>query len=89
MREEKTTMMGFGFGGFGMVYMLIFWVVIIGLAVWLLTRLFPAGTDRVASGAQARRSAGKESALDILQMRYARGEISQREYEQMRRDITE
>jgi putative membrane protein len=76
-------MMGFGFGGFGMVYMLIFWVLIIGLAVWLLTRLFPAGTDR------ARRSDGKESALDILQMRYARGEISQREYEQMRRDITE
>jgi len=82
-------MMGFGFGGFGMVYMLIFWVVIIGLAVWLLTRLFPAGADRAASGERARRSDGKESALDILQMRYARGEISQREYEQMRQDITE
>jgi putative membrane protein len=82
-------MMGFGFGGFGMVYMLIFWIVIIGIAVWLLSRLFPAGANRTAPSDRTRRSDGKESALDILQMRYARGEISQREYEQMRQDITE
>ena len=82
-------MMGFGFGGFGMVYMLIFWIAVIGLAVWLLSRLFPGGADGAISGTTTRRSAADESPLEILQRRYARGEISQREYEQMRRDITE
>lgn len=80
-------MMGFGFGGLGAVYMLVFWVIIIALAVWVLSRLFPRGADDGSYDAPTRRSNAAESALEILQKRYARGEISRDEYEEMRRDL--
>ena len=80
-------MMGFGFGGFGIVYMLIFWVVIIGLGVWLLSNLFPRGTSSVSTRATARRDDGLESPLEVVQRRYARGEISKVEYDEIRRDL--
>jgi putative membrane protein len=80
-------MMGFSFGGFGIVYMLIFWVVIVGLAVWLLSSLFPRGTNNTSSHATTRQNEPLESPLEILQQRYARGEISKAEYEEMRRDL--
>ncbi len=80
-------MMGFGwgFGGFEMIFMMFFWVFIVALAVWLLSRLFP-GT---ANGSQTeQRSQGTASnALDILKQRYARGEISKMEYDDIRRGL--
>jgi len=84
-------MLGLGFGGLGLIFMLFFWVIVIGLAVWFLGYLFP----RVTSGtpfqpsAPAQRSAPSESALEILKQRYARGEISKAEFEEMRRDLME
>jgi putative membrane protein len=82
-------MMGFGwgFGGFGMILMMLFWVAIVLLAVWLLSRLFP-GT-RTDAGAQAGQgnSATSSNALEILKQRYARGEISKTEYEDIRRGL--
>ncbi len=82
-------MMSFAFGGFGMIFMLIFWIVIIGLAVWLVSTLFPrpTNTSLYRSGIQPGGSA--ELALEILKQRYARGEISKAEYETMRRDLQE
>jgi putative membrane protein len=81
-------MMGLGFGGLGMISMVIFWIVIVALAVWLLSRLFPRGIDE--STLRGDDAAGStESALDILERRYARGEISRGEYEEVRRDLSE
>ncbi len=70
-----------GFGiwwliGTGM--MVLFWVAIILLVVWVVRSLFP----------RERRS-GHEQALEILQQRYARGEISAAEYEQARARLEE
>ena len=78
-------MMGFGFGGFGPVLMMFFWVFVVALAVWLLSRLFP-GT---ANGSQTeQRSQGTLSnSLEILKQRYARGEISKTEYDDIRRGL--
>ena len=79
------------FGGVGMMlWMVIFWVVIVGVALWLLSRLFP-GT-REQSGSQQSPtngivSGGSGRALDILNERYARGEITRAEYQEMRRDM--
>jgi len=67
--------------------MLVFWVAIIALAVWVLGKLFPRVADTPPSRPASRRNAPLESPLEILDQRYARGEISRREYEAMRHDL--
>ncbi len=80
-------MMGFGFGGMGFVYMLIFWIVVIALAIWLLSRLFPRVNHNSSSGPVTQHDDRSEAPLEILQQRYARGELSKTEYEEMRHDL--
>ena len=80
-------MMGFGFGGFGLIFMLVFWVGIIALAVWLLGNLFPRATSAPPPQAVVRGNGSSESALEVLKQRYARGEITKAEYEEMRREL--
>lgn len=64
-----------GWGWLGLTHMLLWWVLLVlGIAVlakWLMG-------SRHASGNRA---------LEILQERYARGEIGKEEYEQKRRDL--
>jgi putative membrane protein len=77
-------MTGFGMGWGGlwmMLFMLLFWILILGGAVWLLAALFP----RVRSTHDEERPA--DTALTILQERYARGELGKEEFEAMRRDL--
>jgi putative membrane protein len=80
-----------GFGGFGMMFwMVIFWVVVVGVALWLLSRLFPgagrrSSLDRSSVSDMAINGSGR--ALDILKERYARGEITKTEYQEIRKDI--
>ncbi len=79
------------FGGPWMVlWMVVFWVVVVGLALWLLSRLFP-GPRKHADGQQSSGNAttigGSRRALDVLNERYARGEITRDEYLEIRRDI--
>jgi len=73
-------MSGFGwFPGFGWIFMLLFWgLVILGImaiAKWL------------ATGGTGGNAAKPRTALDILEERYARGEIDREEFEQMKRDL--
>ena len=68
---------GMGFGGFG--FMALFWIVIIGFGILLLSKMFLQN--------QGSPSAGNESALTILKQRYARGELSKEEYETIRYDL--
>ena len=84
-----------GFGGFGLLFMLLFFVIIIGLAVWLVSVLFPrvGGPTSYTTVSPPGNQPGhpgagtQDSALDILKRRYARGELSKAEYESMREDI--
>lgn len=70
-----------GFGGWGMGWlsMIAFWgLVIFGVALlikWLVAPEGPVDPKR-------------QSALEILEQRYARGEIGREEYEQKRRDLS-
>jgi putative membrane protein len=83
--KEAHTMMGFG--GLGMLAMMFFWVFVVVLAVWLLSRLFPSvAGDSTNRGSQQGRGTST-TALDILKQRYARGEISRVEYEDMRQGL--
>lgn len=54
----------------GMSMMLLFWVLIVLLAIWVVRNLFPHQV-----------SAGRDQALEILRQRYAAGEIDAAEYE--------
>ncbi len=82
-------MMGFG-GAWMVLGMVLFWVVVVGLALWLLSRLFP-GSRQHPGNQQSRTngiiSGGPGRALDILNERYARGEITREEYQEIRKDI--
>lgn len=64
--------------GFGWIFMILFWgVVILGIAAlakWLL-------------GISAGGVPPGKSALELLKERYARGEIGKEEFEQKRRDL--
>jgi putative membrane protein len=82
-QEEKTNMMNMMYGYsvwwiLGMGMMVLFWVAVLLLAVWVVRRLFP----------REMRS-GRDQALETLQQRYARGEISAAEYEQARARLEE
>ena len=59
---------GNGMGSFGWLAMGVFWLILLGLIVWLVVRLLPG------SGGGTTRSAG-ESALEILDRRLASGDI--------------
>jgi len=66
--------------GFGGLFMLLFWVLVIAGVIVLLRRLRARDLNPPDTSPQ-------QSALDIVQQRYARGEIGREEYEQMRRDL--
>lgn len=72
---------GGGFGGIGMIWMLFFWIIII-VAVVLVIR-WAVGSQ----GGGSMTGTGHESPLELLKKRYARGEISKEEFEQMKQDL--
>ena len=76
-------MMGLGMG-FGLLLMILFWGGLISLAVWLVRALFPH------TGRSPALAAGRGlSAHEILDRRYARGEISREQYDLMKETISE
>jgi putative membrane protein len=64
------------------MFMPIFWIVMIGLCLY-----FIFGRGGAKKPWEPGRSPEGETALDILKKRYAKGEISKDEFEQMKRDI--
>ena len=72
----------FGLGGvFWVILQVFFWAAIIGLGIWLISRLASGGRSYLPPGAP------HESALDILKKRYARGEITKEQFDEMRRNL--
>lgn len=81
-------MMAFGFGGFSMFFMFIFWIVIAGLVVWALLQFLTGAPERAASNGRTITGSRQSSALDVLKQRYARGEISKDEFDDMRHELS-
>jgi putative membrane protein len=76
-------MNGFGFGGIiPMILTILFWVAVIMLVVWLLSGFVSRTNSQPPSSLPL-----TESALDILKKRYARGEITKEQFDEMRRDL--
>ena len=61
----------------------VFWVVIIGLIIWGIVTI----TNNNRNRNQRDCFPPQEEALEILKKRYARGEITREQFEQMKRDL--
>ena len=73
-----------GFGGLGLIGLLFNLVIIVGivvLVVWAVKRF----TNGASNWNQL--SSGSQSPREILQSRYARGEITREQYQQMLSDL--
>ena len=80
--QSNNSMMNFGFmpiAGFGWIFMVLWWVLIIAGVVAFIKWLTGQSHDR--------RNRGK-SALEVLRERYARGEIDKKEFEEKKKDLT-
>ncbi len=70
---------GMGFGGIGLIFMILFWVAVIAGIVWLVRTMGGSNTQL--------QMPGDANARDILDQRYARGELTRDEYEAMKQDL--
>jgi putative membrane protein len=78
-----------GFGGWGWIAMIlgfIFWTLLIVAVVFLIIRLARHG-GRYIPHENPTSPGGDQSARDIVQMRYARGEINRDEYLKLMEDL--
>ena len=77
-------MMGnWGMGWFGMIFMMIFWVLVIVALVFLIKWLI----QTTGSGKATEQTSSR--AVEILKERYARGEIDKAEFESKKNDLQE
>jgi putative membrane protein len=81
-------MQGYGFGGLGLwggLIGLVFNVALIVAIIWLIVWAVRRFTSGPSHWNQA---SGTQSPRDVLQMRYARGEITREQYQQMLKDLS-
>ncbi len=71
-----------GFGWLGMVLLFLFWLVVIVGAVWLMKSIFPTGSQPSDP-----ENMNQMSAREILDHRYARGELTREHYLAMVEDL--
>jgi putative membrane protein len=74
---------GGGMGSLGWLGMGVFWLVLLGLIVWLVVRLLPDSGSGSGSGNSPSRSTG-DSALDILDRRLANGQLDLQSWQAQR-----
>ena len=68
---------GTAMGWWMIVWMVVFWGGLIALIVWGIKKLTERGN-----------STPKRNSLDIAKERYAKGEISREEFEQLKKDLS-
>lgn len=73
---------GMGWGGMGwggMIGMMVFWLLLIAAIVWAVSRLLPGRRAR-----QSHSQPGQDTPEEILDRRFARGEIDLETYQMQR-----
>jgi putative membrane protein len=83
---EQMMMRGWGgHMGWGGPALMILGLLVLGLALWYVSGVTKSdGHSHLQASSP---NGGSSSPLEILQLRYARGDISRDEYEVMRRDL--
>ncbi len=66
--------------GIMMFVMVVFWSLVIALVVWLIVRATRHQTGE--------RPTGSRTPLDIARERYAKGEITKEQFEQIKKDLS-
>lgn len=79
--------MGWEWMSFGGLLMVLFWGGVIALAVFALQALTRERAVAGPGGHYDLRREGGQTPLELLQTRYAKGEISRDEYARMRQDL--
>jgi putative membrane protein len=74
---------GWGMGAGGWIAMTVFWIALLVLVVWGVTRLLPSGGRGSDTGAPR-----AETPEEILDRRFALGEIDEETYQRMRTQLT-
>ncbi len=69
--------MGWGFMGIGW----LIWLILLIVIIWGVVRIASAGNR------QPQTPRSEEDAMDILKKRYARGEITKEQFEEMKKDL--
>lgn len=89
-----NNMMGWGFGPFGWIFMIFWWVLIVVGIVAFVRLISGTGQSRgdrdhhdLKNYEKTARPAGG-SALEILKERYAKGEIDKKEFEEKKKDLS-
>ncbi len=74
-------MMGYGMMGYGLIGLLFNLLILVGIVVLIVwaVRRFTAGSDSGSRG---------QSPREIVQARYARGEITREQYQEMLKDLS-
>lgn len=73
---------GGGFGGFWMIISIFFWIGILAIAALMISKLFARkGGARIGDGSQ--------TPMEILNRRYAAGEITEKEYLKIKKGLSE
>ena len=67
---------GLGFFSFGWLWVILFWGLLIGLIVWAITKISKRDGSEL-----------RTSHIEIVKERYAKGEISKEEFEQIKSDL--
>lgn len=76
--------MGWGTGfGFGWIFMLVFW----GLVIWAIFALVRGASGGGGGSYHGKSEKGEKSAIDILNERYAKGEVSKEDFDRMKKDL--
>jgi putative membrane protein len=77
---------GYGYGGLGLwgglIGLILNFAIIVAI-IWLIVW----AVRRFSSQSRSNQTAGAQSPRDILQVRYARGEITRDQYQQMLKDL--
>lgn len=73
---------GYGYmGGFGFLLMFVFW----GLVIWAIIAFVQSVSNN--KGQDSGSSKNEDSAMKTLRERYAKGEVTQEQFEQMKKTL--